>query len=1156
MLGKRIEVAGPTRNIEVTALEAKVAFTPEGGFTVIYTYEDDRTGTSPSFMQNYDKDGNKVGDAQPLRESSVGIAYNSEGDRLISSSNDKGVYLRYYDAETSVEQEILVAGPTGDIEVNAYESQVAFRPDGGFSIIYTYENDREGRNPSFLQSYDKSGQKVGGVQPLRDSSLGIAYNSEGDRLISSSDDKGVFLRYFDAQTSQEKEILVAGPTGDIEINAYESHVAFMPDGGFSVIYTYEDDRNGGHPSFLQTYDKDGQPAGPAQTLPERSVGLAYGTTGDRIISTFGDSGIFALYTSSQLFTDTSNIVNFQALLPEQREIVDAGADLYKAGGGSDTVTLPSSTLIPDTHREWSSANFFFGGTGNDTIYGGALDDRVLGEDDDDTIYGGNGKDLIGGGANVDTIYGGGADNLIGEDDRLFGDDGADTLYGGGGVDFLFGEHFLGFEADGSGDELHGGFGNDRLYGGGGSDFLYGDEGNDHLSPGTGDWDFVYGGADEDTVYFDKAGSDYVLTVSPGALLSSHPLGVILATDGVNSVQIEEVERFVFDNGVELTQQQILNRIIGQDEILALRNEVRQLIEKDGIYDNLILHSKLLIESLEDQQDILFWAKIVNLTDLVLGNINTLLSFFSGGKLAEGIGHVINVSVAAANYDEFGYALASSQAGTYLVKGEIVEALGKSIGVTKQIVQNFNTLRTLQELEAAARKSAQDLRDSLDDIVRFKQNQSAIADRLGEVLQELHDRYAIQEGGPKIRLAGQDTSTPNIIDTLQDAVIPNIEELTELKITRVFATEDVVLGEEDTGVLLLGSGDISATGNDSDNDITGNSGNNRLYAKAGNDRVFGMGGDDELVNGSGAGDDLYDGGEGIDILTHSSTLAGVFVDLINQIAYGSEIGTDELVSIENVGGGAGDDEIIGDHIGNEILGWGGNDILIGNRGDDTLRGGDGNDSLAGGAGRDMLFGGDGIDMLDYSRSPNSIRVDLQRRVSEGGDAEGDRFWGIEGVTGSESNDRLWGGKSGNVLIGGGGADVIYGRRGHDELDGGIGRDKLFGGSGRDTLRGGGGDDKISGGRGNDLLDGGAGNDKVKGGAGNDTFIFDSGSDKLNGGRGHDTVRFDRDFADYAVKLGKKVVITIGDDVDLLIGMERLEFRDVVYVKHGDGWTELG
>ena len=160
--------------------------------------------------------------------------------------------------------------------------------------------------------------------------------------------------------------------------------------------------------------------------------------------------------------------------------------------------------------------------------------------------------------------------------------------------------------------------------------------------------------------------------------------------------------------------------------------------------------------------------------------------------------------------------------------------------------------------------------------------------------------------------------------------------------------------------------------------------------------------------------LYDAG-GIDMLNLQYETADQRIDL-NAEAISDIAGkTGNLIIargtvIEQVSGGLGADEIIGNAA---------NNLIKGRRGQDTLSGADGNDKIYGGSQKDILSGGAG-------------------------------------------RDKLKGGSGNDSLDGGNGSDKIYGQNGSDELIGGFGKDKLWGDAGADTLDGGGGNDTLTGG----------------------------------------------------------------------------------------------
>ena len=179
-------------------------------------------------------------------------------------------------------------------------------------------------------------------------------------------------------------------------------------------------------------------------------------------------------------------------------------------------------------------NILFGTDNNDTLVGGAGDERISGRKGNDTLIGGGGNDRIDGGDGSDTLFGqegddtffpgAGRDYIYGGSST--GDSGIDTVsyanYGGGVSVSLFNgygyQKSLGKDADG--DDLHGieniigsayddSLGGDaqanRIMGGDGNDTLDGWSGDDHLDGGDGT-DTLLGAEGNDTL-FGGAGDD-------------------------------------------------------------------------------------------------------------------------------------------------------------------------------------------------------------------------------------------------------------------------------------------------------------------------------------------------------------------------------------------------------------------------------------------------------------------------------------------------------------------------------------------------------------------------------------------------------------------------------------------------------------------------
>ncbi|SMX46409.1 calcium-binding protein [Actibacterium lipolyticum] len=182
----------------------------------------------------------------------------------------------------------------------------------------------------------------------------------------------------------------------------------------------------------------------------------------------------------------------------------------------------------------------------------------------------------------------------------------------------------------------------------------------------------------------------------------------------------------------------------------------------------------------------------------------------------------------------------------------------------------------------------------------------------------------------------------------------------------------------------------------------------------------------------------------------------------------------------------------------------NDQLIAGDGAQGLYGRSGDDLLTGGGGGDRLHGGDGFDFADYALATVGVIADLETPSANTGDAEGDVFVEVEGIIGSDFDDRLSGDDNANELRGGDGRDRLEGRGGDDILLGGDGNDEVLGHAGNDTLHGGNGNDNISSSDGDDTVYGDAGHDEIGGGNGNDTIYGGTGNDTIGSGNGDDFI----------------------------------------------------
>jgi Ca2+-binding RTX toxin-like protein len=163
----------------------------------------------------------------------------------------------------------------------------------------------------------------------------------------------------------------------------------------------------------------------------------------------------------------------------------------------------------------------------------------------------------------------------------------------------------------------------------------------------------------------------------------------------------------------------------------------------------------------------------------------------------------------------------------------------------------------------------------------------------------------------------------------------ISDTLRSSITRVLPT-----GVEN--LLLTGVNPASGTGNVGNNTITGNSAGNYLTGKGGNDILIGGAGSDVYVIdadtdfGSDTITEVIGGGS--DTLDLRSTSRAVIVDLgsslLQTLATGVQV-TFVGGTIENTYGGAGNDALKGNTLGNNLMGNAGNDQLQGLGGADNF-----------------------------------------------------------------------------------------------------------------------------------------------------------------------------------------------------------------------------
>lgn len=207
---------------------------------------------------------------------------------------------------------------------------------------------------------------------------------------------------------------------------------------------------------------------------------------------------------------------------EGDDVLDGGTehDTFSGGPGRDAVDYSNNTTsvvsTPDGvandgnnggaegDNVGADVEDVFGGSGTDTLVGGAEGGVIDGGGGNDTLVSGPGPDLIIGGDGIDNVsYAGrggpvavdlasGSGGAPGEGDALAqieqvtGGNGNDTILGNDAVNILDGGPGNDtIDGRGSDDQVFGGSGNDTLVGAAGNDTLSGDTGDDNLQGADG-----------------------------------------------------------------------------------------------------------------------------------------------------------------------------------------------------------------------------------------------------------------------------------------------------------------------------------------------------------------------------------------------------------------------------------------------------------------------------------------------------------------------------------------------------------------------------------------------------------------------------------------------------------------------------------------------
>lgn len=747
---------------------------------------------------------------------------------------------------------------------------------------------------------------------------------------------------------------------------------------------------------------------------------------DVIVDEATGQAVFTLWRSRALTAATS--VNF-ATSDRRALTIDIAASV-DGGSGNDTIYASDS------------GDNISGGVGNDALYGGRLDDWLMGGDGvdvldagtaDQTALGGDGNYLDGGAGN---------DTLRGREgsDWLEGGDGTDILTGGAGDDILAG-------GAGAGDNLKGGTGNDQylIRRDDGADIAEEDATGAPVSTGAGD-----------AISQRMAAIEAWKSNSAGALRPDW----VGTSAGVTTGSVAGGDdALVFGQGIEIgdirLQRSGTTTAPGNDLIVIVTQIVNGVESDSG--------TRMTVKDwFTNPFKRIEWLKFVDGTEIRIGDIT---SFVIGGAANDVLigtsgndfvyGGAGNDRLFLMAGDDIGNGgtgddLVAGDAGRDLIVGglgndELIGGAGADALTGDAGADDLYGGADADILSGGRGDGDQLVGGAGDDRFRYSR---------GDGRDMIFDDF-VASGWSAI-WANEAWATGYSYNSTTGEVTGPDGQLVRKNMGTAEAPDLQWIGrfDYDSATSTLKRYAAPATGSMVSNNGTGDildfapgiNIQDVILRRVGNDLVLAISDEDaDVVDTSKIADsitikDWYVTGLTGQIEKFAFYQTGILdtasgkTNLIAGTDANNGTGTAPLAGTaiaDWITGAAGDDVIAGGSGNDIIAGNAGSDTLRGQVGDDVLYGGTGNDILDGGAGKDVLIGGAGLDVASYASATGAVRAHLSASGTNAGDAIGDEYQAIEGLTG------------------GSGADVLGGDAGQNELSGGLGNDMLYGGADDDT-----------------------------------------------------------------------------------------------------------
>lgn len=762
-----------------------------------------------------------------------------------------------------------------------------------------------------------------------------------------------------------------------------------------------------------------------------------------------------------------------------------GADTLDGGSGKDTASYKNAASGVTASLLNPSANAGQEAVGDqylsiENLTGSAQADRLTGDAQANVIKGLAGNDTLVGGGGADTLDGGEGTDLVSYEASTAGVivSLAAASANNGGVSFVSIEGLIGSDfndqltAASAGAVLDGRAGQDVLVGGAGVDTLKGGTGDDTLLGGAGGDNLVGGDGTDVVSYADYQGTAY-------------RTGLLIDLQNTNNST-------AYAQGDIYTSLEILEGSVKDDTIVGGHSSIRTL--RGGAGDDVFKGLDLSHDSLVGGEG----SDTIDLTAQPTAQSGIRLELTSSqfASMEAVLGTAGNDTIDGSAYTA-GLSLSGGEGNDVLRGGLADDTLIGGAG--------DDTLRGGGGTDILQGGEGSDWADFSDRTSGLVNVNIGVYDSIENVVGTAYDDIFQAKAGGEANAYVGGVDSLNGVDGTDTVSYENAADEVKASLATGGTLGDAAGDNYQSIENLIGS--VYA------DDLQGNDGANWLQGK---------GGDDTLIFSKGQ--DTLEGGTGTDTVVYAGVTATVNANLLTKLGTVADGSNQELRSIENLTGGAGNDILVGNDSANTLLGMVGKDTILGGAGDDNLQGGEGDDSLVGGAGADIISGGSGIDTVSYASSSAKVTVDLTRtergmadpRTVGHDEGMGDALIGIESVVGSAGDDEFFASVDAVTISGGAGIDTVdYHKHtslletdpgviadlsgavagtgwasgdafdGIENLVGTQGKDTLYGDAGANLIEGGAGDDTVQGRLGNDTLDGGL---ALDGGLGQNTLSY--------------------------------------------------------------------